>query len=125
MIAYCTLGTNDMDRSIAYYDAVFGALGAVREETSPTWTRYGRTGESAKVCLTPPFNQEPATFGNGTMLAFSAPDYNAVDAFHAAALALGGTDEGRPSVREGTHYVAYARDPDGNKLCVFTPVAAD
>ena len=122
MIAYCTLGTNDMDRSIAFYDVVFGALGGVREETSATWTRYGRTGESAKVCLTPPFNQEAATFGNGTMLAYSAPDYAAVDAFHAAALSLGGTDEGLPGVREGTHYVAYARDPEGNKLCVFTPV---
>lgn len=125
VIAYCTIGTNDMDRSIAFYDVVFAALGAVREETSATWTRYGRTGESAKVCLTPPFNREPASFGNGTMLAFSAPDYAAVDAFHAAALALGGTDEGFPGVREGTHYVAYARDPEGNKLCVFAPVRAD
>lgn len=120
MIAYCTLGTNDMDRSIAFYDAVFGALGAVREETDPTWTRYGRKGERAKVCLTPPFNGEAATFGNGTMLAFEASDYAAVDAFHAAALAQGGSDEGAPGIREGTHYVAYVRDPDGNKLCAFT-----
>jgi catechol 2,3-dioxygenase-like lactoylglutathione lyase family enzyme len=120
MIAYSTLGTNDMDRSIAFYDAVFGALGAAREETSATWTRYGRRGERGKVCLTPPFNGEPATFGNGTMLAFEAPDYAAVDAFHAAALALGGSDEGAPGIREGTHYVAYVRDPDGNKLCAFT-----
>ena len=120
MIAYSTLGTNDMDRSIAFYDAVFGALGGVREETSPTWTRYGRAGERAKVCLTPPFDGQLATFGNGTMLAFEAKDYAAVDAFHAAALAQGGSDEGAPGVREGTHYVAYARDPDGNKLCAFT-----
>lgn len=120
MIAYCTIGTNDMDRSIAFYDATFGALGAVREVTSPSWTRYGRPGERAKVCLATPFDGHPATFGNGTMLAFEAPDSAAVEAFHAAALALGGTDEGLPGVREGTHYVAYARDPDGNKLCVFT-----
>lgn len=125
MIAYCTIGTNDMDRSIEFYDAIFGALGAVREETSPAWTRYGRAGESAKVCLTPPFNREPASFGNGSMLAFAAPDYPAVDAFYASALVLGGTDEGLPGVREGTHYVAYVRDPDGNKLCVFTPIRAD
>jgi catechol 2,3-dioxygenase-like lactoylglutathione lyase family enzyme len=121
MIAYSTLGTNDMDRSIAFYDAVFGALGGVREETSAEWTRYGRKGERGKVCLTPPFDGRPATFGNGTMLAFEAKDYAAVDAFHAAALALGGSDEGAPGIREGTHYVAYARDPDGNKLCAFTP----
>jgi len=120
MIAYATLGTNDMDRSIAFYDAVLGALGAVREVTSATWTRYGRPGERVKVCLTPPFDGGAATFGNGTMLAFEGPDPAAIDAFHAAALAHGGSDEGAPGVREGTHYVAYARDPDGNKLCAFT-----
>lgn len=121
MIAYATLGTNDMDRSIAFYDAVLGAIGAAREETSPEWTRYGRPGERAKLCLTPPFDGQPATRGNGTMLAFEAKDYAAVDAFHASALAHGGTDEGAPGIREGTHYVAYVRDPDGNKLCAFTP----
>ena len=121
MIAYSTLGTNDMDRSIAFYDAVFGALGGVREVTSPTWTRYGRVGERAKVCLAVPFDGRAASFGNGTMLAFEAPNRAAVDAFHAAALALGGSDEGEPGIREDTHYVAYARDPDGNKLCAFAP----
>jgi catechol 2,3-dioxygenase-like lactoylglutathione lyase family enzyme len=119
MIAYSTLGTNDMDRSIAFYDAVFGALGAAREITTANWTRYGRAGERAKVCLATPFDRERATFGNGAMLAFQAPDDAAVDAFHAAALALGGTDEGAPGIREGTAYAAYARDPDGNKLCAF------
>lgn len=121
MIAYATLGTNDMDRSIGFYDAVFGAIGAVREVTSPDWTRYGRAGERPKICLTTPYDGRTATHGNGTMLALEAADYAAVDAFHAAALRLGGTDEGLPGIREGTHYVAYARDPDGNKLCVFTP----
>ncbi|MBI1186837.1 MAG: VOC family protein [Alphaproteobacteria bacterium] len=121
MIAYSTLGTNDMDRSVAFYDAVFGALGGVREVTSENWTRYGRAGERAKVCLATPFDRQRATFGNGTMLAFEARDRAAVDAFHAAALAQGGADEGAPGVREETHYVAYVRDPDGNKLCAFTP----
>ena len=121
MIAYSTLGTNDMDRSIGFYDAVLGALGASRERTSPTWTQYGRAGERAKVCLTSPFDRERATHGNGTMLAFEASSYEAVNAFHASALAYGGADEGAPGMREGTHYVAYVRDPDGNKLCAFTP----
>jgi catechol 2,3-dioxygenase-like lactoylglutathione lyase family enzyme len=120
MIAYATLGTNNMDRSIVFYDAVLGALGAVRDVTSPTWTRYLRPGERGKVCLTPPYDGGAATFGNGTMLAFEGPDYAAIDAFHAAALALGGSSEGEPGLREGTHYVAYVRDPDGNKLCAFT-----
>jgi catechol 2,3-dioxygenase-like lactoylglutathione lyase family enzyme len=121
MIAYSTLGTNDMDRAIAFYDAVFGPLGAIREITSESWTRYGRAGERAKVCLVRPFDRQRATFGNGTMLTFEAPNAAFVDAFHAAALAHGGADEGEPGIREGTHYVAYARDPDGNKLCAFAP----
>lgn len=121
MIAYSTLGTNDMDQSIAFYDAVLGAIGGVREVTGPTWTRYGREGERSKVCLTPPHDGNPAKNGNGPMLAFETATREEVDAFHAAALAHEGSDAGEPGIREGTHYVAYVRDPDGNKLCVFAP----
>ena len=96
MIAYATLGTNDMDRSIAFYDAAFGALGGVRGATSATWTEYRRAGERTKVCLVAPFDGQFATHGNGTMLAFGAPDHAAVDAFHAAALAQGGTTKASP-----------------------------
>ncbi|WP_421726778.1 VOC family protein [Bauldia sp.] len=121
MIAYATLGTNDMDRSIAFYDAVFGAIGGVRQVTTRTWTQYGRGEERAEVCLTRPYDGKAATSGNGTMLAFETEDHAAVNAFHAAALAHGGEDAGEPGLREGTHYVAYVRDPEGNKLCVFAP----
>ncbi|WP_018146748.1 VOC family protein [Henriciella marina] len=119
MIAYSTLGTNDMDRSIEFYDAVFGAIGGSRELTTPEWTQYGRKGERAKVCLTPPHDGNKATRGNGAMLAFETTGRSAVDAFHAAALTHGGADAGQPGIREGTHYVAYVHDPDGNKLCAF------
>ena len=119
MIAYSTLGTNNMDRSIAFYDAVLGAIGAERETTTPSWTVYGRTGERAKVCLTPPYDKNAAQPGNGPMLAFETDAHDKVDAFHASALAKGGSDAGLPGIREGTHYVAYVRDPEGNKLCVF------
>jgi catechol 2,3-dioxygenase-like lactoylglutathione lyase family enzyme len=119
MIAYSTLGTNDMNRSIAFYDAVLGALGGVRELTTATWTRYGRESERVKICLAIPFDHQPATFGNGAMLAFEAQDRSSVDRFHAEALAQGGMNEGAPGLREGTHYAAYVRDPDGNKLCAF------
>lgn len=119
MIAYSMIGANDMDCSVAFYDAVRGAIGGVREITTPTWTRYGRPGERAKICLTPPFDKQQATFGNGAMWAFEAKNHAAVDAFHASALTLGGSDEGAPGIREGTHYVAYVRDPDGNELCAF------
>jgi catechol 2,3-dioxygenase-like lactoylglutathione lyase family enzyme len=122
MIAYSTLGVNDMDRAIAFYDAVFAPLGAARDTTSPTWTGYVRTGERDRLFLTRPFDRAEATFGNGTMLAFLARDRAAIDAFHAAALAHGGADAGPPGVRDGmkpVFYAAYVRDPDGNKLCAF------
>ncbi|MGH1422868.1 MAG: VOC family protein [Hyphomonas sp.] len=124
MISYSTLGTSNMARSIAFYDSVLGALGAKRELSTPEWTQYGRGGERAKVCITFPYDKREPSGGNGPMLAFQAGDYQAVDKFHSEALRLGGSDEGAPGIREGTHYVAYIRDPDGNKLCAFTPKSA-
>jgi catechol 2,3-dioxygenase-like lactoylglutathione lyase family enzyme len=122
MISYSTLGTNDMQRSIRFYDAVFALLGAERTTTSETWTGYGRKGDRGLFFLTQPFDREPATSGNGVMLAVLAPERAAVDAFHAAALVNGGRCEGPPGVRAGmdpVFYAAYVRDPDGNKLCAF------
>ena len=122
MIAYSTLGVNDMPRSIVFYDAALAPLGAVRETTSPTWTGYARAGDRGRFFLTRPFDRDAATAGNGAMLAILANDRAAVDAFHAAALREGGSDAGPPGVREGMNpvfYAAYVRDPDGNKLCVF------
>ncbi len=122
MIAYSTVGVNDMDVAIAFYDAVMEPLGAVRETTSPTWTGYVRASDRGRFFLTRPFDREAASSGNGAMLAIHAPDRAAIDAFHAAALATGGSDEGPPGVREGmdpVFYAAYVRDPCGNKLCAF------
>jgi catechol 2,3-dioxygenase-like lactoylglutathione lyase family enzyme len=122
VIAYTTVGVTDMQRSIAFYDAVFAPLGGERDVTSDTWTGYSRRRDRAKFFLARPFNGEPATGGNGMMLAILAPDRAAVDAFYAAALGHGGSDEGPPGVREGVDpvfYAAYVRDPDGAKLCAF------
>jgi catechol 2,3-dioxygenase-like lactoylglutathione lyase family enzyme len=122
VIAYSTVGVNDMDAAIAFYDAAFGALGAKRDSTSPSWTSYSRKGDRGAFFLTRPFDRAQATGGNGAMLAVLAVDRAAIDAFHAQALAHGGTCEGPPGVREGMNpvfYAAYVRDPDGNKLCAF------
>jgi catechol 2,3-dioxygenase-like lactoylglutathione lyase family enzyme len=122
MISYATLGTSDMQRSIAFYDAVLAPLGGERETTSDTWTGYRRGGDRGRLFLTRPFDRGRAAAGNGAMLAFLADDRAAVDAFHAAALVHAGTCEGPPGVREGMQpvfYAAYVRDPDGNKLCAF------
>ena len=91
---------------------------------SPTWTGYGRAGEPGKFFLTAPWNREPATSGNGTMLAFLAESREAVDAFHAAALAAGGADEGAPGVRAGMNpvfYAAYVRDPEEREALRIRP----
>ena len=122
MIAYSTIGVNDMARAIRFYDAAFAPLGAVRDTTSETWTGYTRAGDRAKFFLTRPFDREVASGGNGAMLAFLAEDRAAIDRFHAAALETGGVCEGLPGVREGMNpvfYAAYVRDCDGNKLCAF------
>jgi catechol 2,3-dioxygenase-like lactoylglutathione lyase family enzyme len=122
VLAYSTVGVNEMDRAVGFYDAVFAPLRAVRQTTSPTWTGYGRPGEQEKFFLTRPFDREEASAGNGAMLAFLAEDRESVEAFHAAAIAHGGRCEGPPGEREGMNpvfYAAYVRDPDGNKLCAF------
>ena len=125
MFLYATLGTSDLARSIRFYDAVMATLGAGR---APDWTHgWAGWGEAYDkgfglwVCS--PFDGKAPHPGNGPMLAFKAKDDAMVRAFHAAALAHGGTDDGAPGIRsyyEPTFYVAYVRDPDGNKLaCVF------
>jgi catechol 2,3-dioxygenase-like lactoylglutathione lyase family enzyme len=122
MLSYVTIGVNDMARAIAFYDAAFGAIGLARETTSPRWVGYRPPGKAENIFLCPPFDGQSAIGGNGAMFAFLAPDRESVDAFHAAAMAHGGRDEGPPGVREGMNpvfYAAYVRDPDGNKLCAY------
>lgn len=124
MIGYVTIGANDHTRAQAFYDAVLGALGMKRLHEFPGWTGYGREGEckGQVVWVCKPINGEPARAGNGMMVGLTTSATEVVDAFHAAALASGGTDEGAPGPRpqygQGW-YAAYVRDPEGNKLaCV-------
>jgi catechol 2,3-dioxygenase-like lactoylglutathione lyase family enzyme len=124
MIGYVTIGTNDMPRSCSFYDAALEPLGYLRTFLSDGWAGYGPGGkkEGLEIYLVSPANGEPATFGNGSMLAFRAPSRAAVEAFHAAALACGGSDEGAPGVRGDYNppfYGAYVRDPVGNKFCAY------
>jgi catechol 2,3-dioxygenase-like lactoylglutathione lyase family enzyme len=125
LILYTTLGSSDLKRSGAFYDAVLGTLGCKRSpESIDSWIGWGPSyDEGVSLWVTRPFDGKAPTAGNGTMLAFRASNEAEVQAFHAAALANGGSDEGGPGIRpyyEPTFYVAYVRDPDGNKLaCVF------
>ena len=125
MLGYTTIGTNDLERARAFYDAVLGEIGArrVMEFGENGFTMYGTGSRSPGLAVTRPYNGEPAQPGNGTMPAIGVDSREKVERVHAKALELGGSDEGAPGLRtpEGDRafYGAYFRDPDGNKLCVF------
>ena len=121
MFTHMFLGSNDMDRSRKFYEAALSPLG--RQNVMPgDQPRLIFPSESSTLIVGPPANGEPATASNGFTVGFAAADMAAVDAFHAAGLANGGTDEGAPGHRPGAPgkaYGAYLRDPDGHKLCAF------
>ncbi len=123
MYSHVTVGTNDIERAMRFYDAVLAPLGLERHKTYRIALGYapkGFSGINAPFWILRPYNRKEASAGNGPMAAFAAQTRAAVDAFHAAALANGGTDEGPPGLRTHYHpnyYGAYVRDPDGNKLC--------
>lgn len=123
MIAYIMVGSNNIKKAAKFYDSALAPLGLVRTGQDKTWLGYGPANKPDKTqfYVTRPYNRKTATFGNGTMVALIAKTKKAVDAFHAAALANGGTDEGKPGPRPagGSNYVAYARDPDGNKISAY------
>jgi catechol 2,3-dioxygenase-like lactoylglutathione lyase family enzyme len=118
MIGYATIGTNDLDRARAFYDAVAATLGGRRIPSPERMQMYGGSNGTA-IAVCQPYDGGPAGVGNGSMFALAAQSHEAVDAAHAAALAAGGTCEGPPGDRGGGFYGAYFRDLDGNKLCAY------
>jgi catechol 2,3-dioxygenase-like lactoylglutathione lyase family enzyme len=125
VLIYTTIGTQNLPRAVAFYDAVFAVLKQPRQAAwSEEWVSWGgELDQGFGFCICPTFNGERASVGNGTMFAFRADSAEQVRLFHSAGLAHGGTDEGSPGTRKiygPEFYVAYLRDPDGNKLaCVF------
>jgi catechol 2,3-dioxygenase-like lactoylglutathione lyase family enzyme len=121
MFTHMFLGSNDVDRSRKFYEAALAPLG--RQNVMPAdQPRLIFPSESSTLIVGPPANGEPANSANGFTVGFAAPDVAAVDAFHAASVANGGSDEGAPGHRPnapGNAYGAYVRDPDGHKLCAF------
>ena len=119
MIGYVTLGSNRYDEALQFYDALFGSIGAGRTMQADDFVAWSRGPTAPAVSVIKPFNKEPATVGNGVMVALAMATPDKVDAFHAKALQLGGTDESAPGLRGGNFYAAYFRDLDGNKLSAF------
>ena len=127
MIGYVTLGTNDLEKATAYYDALFGSIGIGRfMEEEGYFVAWAPEPNAPSVAVTNPFNKEPATVGNGTMVALFMESPEKVDAFHKKALELGGSNEGDPGFRPAENtsgfYAGYFRDLDGNKLNAFCMV---
>ena len=120
MIGYVTLGSNDFSKAAPFYDSLLAELGARRFMDSDGFIAWSSGKGSAALSIIKPYDGNPATVGNGVMVALAVDSNEKVDALHALALALGGSDEGAPGPRgDGGFYAAYFRDLDGNKLNVF------
>lgn len=126
MFNHVMVGSNDIEQSKRFYDAVLGGLGAaegVRNTAASGHVRLFYPHDGSVFCVTQPINGEPATFANGGTIGFKCASAEQVDAFVAAALAQGGAVvENPPGWRDGLagrFYAAYVRDPDGNKICAI------
>jgi len=130
MIGYVTVGSNNLEKSRAFYDALMPVLGAGRiMEFGDNFTMYGTGMGKPGLAVCKPHNGNAATVGNGNMTSIACDSRAKVDELYAKAMELGGSDEGAPGVRgddgPGAFYGAYFRDLDGNKLAAFRIGPAD
>ena len=125
MFSHVVVGSNDLAKSKAFYDAVFAAMGGNPGADMGTRLAYGHKGSNFMVST--PINGEPASHANGGTIGFSMDSPEQAEAWHAAGVAAGGTScESEPGVRDlgfAKLYLAYLRDPDGNKLCAMATPA--
>lgn len=126
MIGYINLGSNDLEKGAAFYDALLGEIGARRvAEVGGRMIMWGNSPGAPMVGLCTPYDGKEANFGNGTMIALAINSKEEVGRLHAKAIELGGSDEGAPGARgeDGSFYGAYFRDLDGNKICFYYAAA--
>jgi len=119
MIGYVTLGTNDPARAKRFYDVLLGTLGAKRVMEFGDFVAWGTGPGAPMLAITPPYDKQPASVGNGVMVALQAGSKAQVDALYKKALELGAKDEGPAGPRGDGFYAGYFRDLDGNKLNAF------
>jgi predicted lactoylglutathione lyase len=119
MIGYVTVGTNDLAKAADFYDELLAGIGAKRFMEMETFIAWSNDPSAAGFSITKPFDGNPASVGNGVMIALMVESTDKVDALHAKAIELGATDEGAPGARSDDFYAGYFRDLDGNKLNFF------
>ena len=120
MVGYVTIGTKDMDRAVAFYDALLAEVGGKQLFGMDRIKFYGTgPGDGAMLAICIPYDENEPHQGNGNMVAIAGGSREGVDKLYAKARELGAADEGEPGERLPTFYGAYVRDPDGNKLCFF------
>ena len=126
MFSHVMVGSNDIERSKHFYDAVLAVVGAgkvMRNDSSTGHARLFYPHDGGTFCVTEPINGEQATHANGGTVGFKCTSPEQVQQFHDVAVANGGTPiEAAPGLREGpmgAMHLAYVRDPDGNKLCAM------
>ncbi|PXA84916.1 VOC family protein [Caulobacter sp. D4A] len=118
-ISYMTVGSNDLEKAKAFYDALLGSIGMKPLFEHPSGGRLYRGKGVGMFGVLGPYDGNPACIGNGMMGGFDFDTREEVDAFHAKAIELGGKCEGQPGERMPKAYFAYFRDLDGNKLCAY------
>ena len=119
MIGYVTLGTNDIAKAAAFYDALLAELGATRFMDYDTFIAWAVSPSKPALSVIKPYDGNAATVGNGVMVALVVDSKDKVDRLYAKAIELGAKDEGPAGPRGDNFYAGYFRDPDGNKLNVF------
>jgi len=119
MIGYVTIGTNDLARAAAFYDTLLAELGARRVMEMEHFIMWSTGPGQPAVCVIRPYDKNPATIGNGVMIALAAGSPEKVDAVYRKAIELGATDEGPAGQRFPGFYAGYFRDLDGNKVNAF------
>jgi len=128
MFSHVMIGSNDLERSKTFYDALFTAIGGREGRVDPKG-RVMYVKDGGIFIITKPIDGEPATHGNGCTLGFSVTGPEQAHAWHEAGIAAGGTPiEDDPGIRSGLGvnlYLAYLRDPDGNKICAMHRMPAD
>lgn len=125
MIGYVTLGTNDFDKALNFYDELLALVDEKRLWSTDSMAAWGVSRDLPSLCISKPFDGADATIGNGVMVAIKVSSRKQVDALHAKAIELGAADEG-PVGERGSNgfYAGYFRDLDGNKLNVYIPAGS-